>query len=308
MSEELCLEGRVFTSADSLYKVPRSPANNLLRSRKHALAGIRAGSRPQIVCILLLLLSLVSPVSGQEAAPATQEATTATPSINRLHVESPYLTPYKLGADVDVNAFLFRYVAPGFKPILGPSHKRYVHVLAITNVEGASCEAPLFHWDKDKGVVPDLRVKQESEFLLTFSSHFPDEPEYGHMGEDDLVMTSTGAIGWDTQKPPKDSPEEQKAKEFNKLGRKEKFELLSQWFAPIWPFRPYSMFVTVHTIRGDKKGRVAISRMQPPNRVYLGSFFDQPEMAQLKVHGTPRDRLEVDKMRVSGEVAVITCK
>ncbi|MBZ5629683.1 MAG: hypothetical protein LAO06_12545 [Acidobacteriia bacterium] len=240
--------------------------------------------------VLLWLVGLPHATAGQEAAPVAPAA----PPASRIHVKSPYIAAYQAGADVDVKAFLFRYVAPGFKPMLGPSHPRYVHVLVVTNVESATCETAFFHWDEKtarlgrSGAVLDLQVNDESKFLLLYAAHFPDEPEYLNMGEDFFAMSATGGIYREKAEYPKGSAGEQAAIDFTKLGRKEKFAVLSRLLAPIWPFRPYTMYVTARTARGDKKTVSRISPIRPPNFVSLSS--------------------EVDKLVVEGEVPVITCK
>jgi hypothetical protein len=176
-------------------------------------------------------------------------------------------------------------------------------VLVVTNVEPATCGTAFFHWDKNtghshweghnhsskSGVVPDLPVNDESKFLLIFAGHFPDEPEYSYMGEDDFVMSGTGSINrGEKAEIQKGSPEEQAARNFAKLDRKERFAILSTLFAPIWPFRPYSVDMTARTTRGDKNRIAHISSIRPPNFVFVTG--------------------EVDKLVVAGDVPVITCK
>jgi hypothetical protein len=231
---------------------------------------------------LVLLVSSLSSIPGQEApAPAAP--------INRIRIKSPLIATYKSGADVDVKAFLFRYVAPGFKPMIGSSHPRFKHALVITNIEPTTCESPIFHWDKKRGFVPNLTVNEEPQFLLIFSGDFPDEPEYIYMGEDIFVFTGTGSYNASKKKADKQAGgKEQSEHDFNKLGRKEQFEVLSKLFEPIWPFRPHTMYLTGRTVRGDKQTITHISAMRPPNFVLLKS--------------------EVDKLQVDGEVAATTCK
>lgn len=240
--------------------------------------------------IFLSLVCFLGSAGGQEPAPATG-------SLSRIRVKSPYIAAYKDGADVNVKAFLFRYVAPGFKPGLGSSHSRFVHVLVVTNVEPATCETAFFHWDPKKGrhywdrngAVPDLRVLDESKFLLIFAGHFPDEPEYWNMGEDDFVMSGSGSIdSGGTTKIEKGSAEEQNQLNFAKLGRNERFAVMSTLLAPIWPFRPFEVSVTARTTRGDKTATSRIPSVRPPNFVFVKG--------------------EVDKLVVAGEVPVSTCK
>ena len=236
--------------------------------------------------VLLSLVCFLCSAAGQEATP------TAAP-VSRLHVKSPYLAAYKSGADVDVKAFLFRYVAPGFKPMIGPSHPRFVHALVVTNVESATCETAFFHWDKKHGAVPDLPVTDESKFLLVFYGHFPDEPEYIYMGEDNFYLSITGSVdrskGGEAAESRRGSEGEQAALNFFKLGRKERFALLRTMMADIWPFRPYGVRMSARTTRGDDVDpSTQIPSVRPPNFV--------------TVEG------EADKLKVKGEVPVITCK
>jgi hypothetical protein len=232
-------------------------------------------------------LALLVLVSFACSTPA-QQVTPAAPTVNKLRVKSPLLTPYKDGADVEVKAFLFRYVAPGFKPRLGTSHPRHVHLLVVTNVEPATCESSLFHWDKNKGVLIDLALVDESQFALTLSGHFSDEPEYIYMGEDEFVMLGPGALGVKKEKSSKEPKGELGTADFNKMGRKEQFAFLSKWLEPIWPFRPHTVYVTARTMRGEKKSMSHISSVRSPNIVAV--------------------KAEVDKMTFEGEVAVTTCK
>ena len=103
-----------------------------------------------------------------------------------------------------------------------------------------------------------------------------------------FAMSATGGIYRDKAEFPKGSAGEQAAIDFTRLGRTEKFDVLSRLLAPIWPFRPYTMHVTARTVRGDKKTVSRISSIRPPNFVSLST--------------------EVDKLVVEGEAPVITCK
>lgn len=232
-------------------------------------------------------LTLVAVFSFTCAAVA-QEAPAVPPAVNRLQVKSPHLAPYKSGAEVEVKAFLFRYVAPGFKPRLGTSHPRFVHVLVVTNAEPATCESNFFHWDKNKGVVIDLVPADEAQFLLTLSGHFSDEPEYAYTGEDLFTMTGPGTLGIKKEKSSKEPKGEAGTADFNKMSRKDQFAFLSKWLKPIWPFRPHTVYVSARTTRGEKESMSHITSVRSPNIVTV--------------------KADVDKMTVEGEVAVTTCK
>jgi len=246
---------------------------------------------------------VIAAFSGVLASAAAQDAASSLERGSRINVRSAESVMYKDGVDVPVKALLFRYVSRGRKPFLGSGHPRFIHALAITNIDTIGCDTQVFHVKDEKRhgglfdppMILDLPVKEEDQFLVVFSHAFSDEPEYAYMGEDSFTMTETGSLHSGQEPQAREAPgASAEALRFAKLDRKEQFAVMSNLMSAIWPFRPSRGTLQVRTSRGDQVEFGAhVRAVRPPNFVQIEG---------------EAGRGKGKKFAVKGELPVLTCK